>query len=99
MNLREAAGGDPNLFRAEKYQKKLQNKIIARNAKRHRANQIADKPRNVFNFINDSLSGITSHKLSYKCTYEINFELIEIFFQQVLHPNKPIIHLKLMKVH
>ena len=26
MKLREAAGGDPNLFKAEKYQQKLQNK-------------------------------------------------------------------------
>lgn len=54
MKLREAAGGDPNLFRAEKYQQKLQNKILARNARKQ---NLPKKPKNVFNFINDSLSG------------------------------------------
>ncbi|XP_065200401.1 zinc finger CCCH-type with G patch domain-containing protein [Planococcus citri] len=57
MKLREAAGGDPNLFKAEKYQQKLQNKIIARNARKQ---NLLKKPRNVFNFINDSLSSSSS---------------------------------------
>lgn len=68
MELREKAGGDPNLFRADRMQKKLQNKVLARqNRKNNRrraksASAIAaganKQDSDVFSFINNSLSGI-----------------------------------------
>lgn len=61
MELREAAGGDPNLFNAEKLQKKIKRKMLAnlRNKKKRAAVQ-EQKSNDVFSFLNKSIAGILS---------------------------------------
>ncbi|KAK7580514.1 hypothetical protein V9T40_001143 [Parthenolecanium corni] len=61
MELREAAGGDPNLFNAEKLQKKIKRKMLAnlRNKKKRAAVQ-EQKSNDVFSFLNKSIAGNSS---------------------------------------
>lgn len=58
MELREASGGDPNLFSAEKLQKKIKRKMLANLRKKQKRVAGQDQKSNdVFSFLNKSLAG------------------------------------------
>lgn len=72
MALREAAGGDTNMFKAEQRQKKQ-----ARQLMKQQQQQKAKEKRqvNLFSFINTKLAGKLSNHLTLCSTLETNLIL------------------------
>lgn len=56
MALREASGGDPNLFNVEKLQKQLQEKEANLRQRQHQRYEKRKSQKNVFSFINRAIA-------------------------------------------